>query len=868
MPRKSPRPAGAGVVHTVNRLPPASNRIRTVLTLLVAAVNILPRPRGSTIEAQARVFLPITDSHGSRDPHIFYSNDARAWSAPIPPRHDHSRPSTADHLGGQSAFYRRGGTRDIPGMSAQHLRPGPGLPSPGAFHLQGQRHIYTDQGRPGPYSSSPSRSGGNISPVVKPDSPASISLSLAGGESARYQSIEDWLRENAGLTARQPISLWSLPDPPAGSRPNVTYKVLVSLAIWGSPSRRLSLQEIYSEIENRFPYYKNLPDESGRDGKSGGKKWQRSVRHNLSLESVFHNEGRDISEPGSILGLIFLFIAAILLYLCMKGRRKQHDPERFLQTTEQNQTQRSAPFAYPWASYGNSNYHVVGWNDRPPRSSGGEADPFLAHTTDEIPQSGPTQNPNVPPFVGITRVPVPPLGSQSSKGSESTGESFGTDRSGYGVLVERPTLNLNPSTTAELERQRRGHILAAEELDRINEEAVLPQESEGELSPLHPLPHSLDPNEGWTSGNRNSASLNPFVKRPSQNSLAAYPDADEAATLSTARRVRVEELASRSPPRLVGSFGEVDSRNGMPDVSSTSQSCFVPNVNRGLPVSPVSVDILDMPVPAAVSPFNSSIKTSTSMMTDNTDELKVHPFPPGLVVPSPKSWTDEGSSTAHVIPPIRLVNASANVNVTPSSTMSSQDTATAISMDILEEAPPSARECWRSLAAEQGILGRRTTFGLPISSPVTSEQCSLYSTNSHLSPPHTRSTGSDPTSSRRDLSSSVSSVSSRPSAFSAARSHSLAHSESVSSDSRKRPSPARSFSPRPRPTPPLPSPLLNVPQTVHYPPERAGTHRMSGSHDVDAERTGTPSSEPTSPLSQISNAPWAGGLCDNWTPSP
>lgn len=149
-----------------------------------------------------------------------------------------------------------------------------------------------------------------------------------------------------------------------------------------------------------------------------------------------------------------------------------------------------------------------------------------------------------------------------------------------------------------------------------------------------------------------------------------------------------------------------------------------------------------------------------------------------------------------------------------------------------------------------------------------SEQCSLYSTNSHLGPSHARSTGSDPNSSRRDLSGSVSSVSSRPSAMSTARSHSLVHSESVSSESRKRPSPVMSaFGPRPRPTPPLPSPLLNVPQTVHYPPERAGTHRMSGSHDMDAERNGS-SSEPTSPLSHMSSAPWAGGLGDNWMPSP
>ncbi|KAH0585609.1 hypothetical protein J132_06789 [Termitomyces sp. J132] len=718
---------------------------------------------------------------------------------------------------------------------------------------------------------------------------------------------------------------------------------------------------------------------------------------------------------GSILGFIFLFIAAILLYLCMKGRRRQEDPEMLPPMTEPTRTEPLTPLTQPWVSYNYTTHHVIGWNDRSPRTSGGEADPFLAQTTDELPQSpGTPQHSNVPPFVGIARVPVPTTGSQSSKG---TSKSSGTNHSGYGVLVDRPTLNLLPGTTAELERQRRGHILTTEELDRINEEAVLPQDSEGELSPLH-SPYRLDPNEGWTSGNRHSPSSYPsrlpFMKPPSQNSLSAYPDADEAATLLTARRVRVEELASRSPPRLTGSFGEAYSKNGnrgllsslgldrlswfknydsgsrrssrangysvspladedpeigqallspemnklpaprpglglfagdrpistasgrsgntvyhdaqsspgtpvsvstpitplpraltpsgssgpqssrpansspippvppIPDLSNTSHSdsSGIPNVNHGLPAG---VDVLDSPVPTAVSPFMSSSRTSNSnfsareTMTDVTDELKVHPFPPGLPAALQRSWTDEGSSITHVTSLTNSVNTPVNVNFTSSSILSSQDTSAGISIDILEEAPPAAGEGWRNLAAEQGILARRTTFGIPISSPdIMSEQGSIYSVNSHLGPTPTRSTGSDPASARRDLSGSISSASSRPSVFSAVRTHSsgrsLAHSESVSSDARKRASPVTtSFSPRSRPRspqPPLPSPLLNVPSTAHYPPERAGTHRMSGSQDMDAERNGSSSPEPMSPVSQMSSAPWAGGLGDNWTPAP
>ncbi|KAG6861617.1 hypothetical protein C0995_014056 [Termitomyces sp. Mi166 len=721
---------------------------------------------------------------------------------------------------------------------------------------------------------------------------------------------------------------------------------------------------------------------------------------------------------GSILGFIFLFIATILLYLCMKGRRRQEDPETNLPTTEQAQRRHLTPLTHPWASYSDTSYHIIGWNDRPPRPSGGEADPFLAYTTDELPQSpGTKQQSNVPPYVGIARVPVPTTGSRSSKGSSGTSKSSGNNHSGYGVLMERPTLNLLPSTTEELERQRRGHILTLEELERINEEAVLPQESDGELSPLHSPPRSLDPKEGWSSGNRHSSSSYPsrlpFMKPPSQNSLAAYPDADEAATLLTARRVRAEDLAPRSPPRLIGSFGEDFSRNGnrgllsslgldrlswfknsdsasrrssrnnryspshadedpeigkallspemselpaprgpglglfegdrpistasarsgntvyhdalssigtpvsagtpitplpraftpsgssgppsgrpatsspvppvppVPDLTNTSHSysSSIPNTNHGLPLG---IDVLDLPAPTAVSPFMSSLRTSNSNLslrdtvTDITEELKVHPFPPGLPAALQKSWTDETSSVAHITPPTNSVNAPMNVNVAPSSILSSEDTP-GISIDVLEEAPPSAREGWRNLAAEQSILARRTTFGIPISSPdIMSERGSLHSAYSHLSPTQTRSTGSDPASSRRDLSGSISSASSRPSALSAARTHnsgrSLAHSESVSSDARKRTSPVTSsFSShsRPRsPQPPLPSSLLNVPPTAHYPPERAGTHRMTGSQDMDADRSGMSSPEPMSPVSQMSSAPWAGGLGDNWTPAP
>lgn len=143
---------------------------------------------------------------------------------------------------------------------------------------------------------------------------------------------------------------------------------------------------------------------------------------------------------------------------------------------------------------------------------------------------------------------------------------------------------------------------------------------------------------------------------------------------------------------------------------------------------------------------------------------------------------------------------------------------------------------------------------------------------SHLSPAPSRSTGSAPTS-RRDPSGSIGSNSSRPSVFSASRTgssgHSLSHSGSIPSDVRKRGqaiSPAISavggYSGR-SDEPPL-SPLLISPPMAHFGHERAGAHRGMG------PGSGSTSPEPMSPTNstmQFTNAPWAGGLDSNWTPT-
>ncbi|KAF8071541.1 hypothetical protein FPV67DRAFT_1481671 [Lyophyllum atratum] len=691
----------------------------------------------------------------------------------------------------------------------------------------------------------------------------------------------------------------------------------------------------------------------------------------------------------SILGVILIFILGILMFLCCKGRRNRRDEE---------------PSFTPVARGVNDSFEIVGadgrttWAERSPRHSGEEGDTFLRRSG----AGTPTQPPDpemggrsvVPPYVGIPRVPVPGTGSQSSGGSSAT------NHSGYGTLIERPTLNLLPSTAEELDRQRvGGQILSPEELQRLDQEHGLPENAD--YSPLLPPPRLIDPDLGW--GLAPKSDLLPFAHKSSQSSISAYPDADEAATLLTARRVRAEDLTPRSPPRLthplressshrnsgglfhslgldrlswfknIGSSSQRNSRTnsflasplsdddleigvallgpGSPEMSETQTSrrlglglgfdgerpvstasarsvaTIYHDAHSSLPGTPVSggtplaplpraltpsrpapqqsgwpssstvafaaaphmpdlpatshsyststthvnhglsldYDILDTPAPASVSPFASSATSSMSSLRETTTGssygISAHPFPPGLSIVPNKSWTDESSTITHIGAPVSI--------------LSNQDTAAQISIDVLEEEPPVAGEGWRSLAAEQGVMGRRTTFGqfVPPPAGLSSEEASLYSMRTHLSPTHSRSTGSAPASSRRDLSGSASS---RPSAFSVAAhthsssgGHSLAYSGSISSDLRKRGSPAMSaFGPRSRSPTAVGGSVLSAPPTAHFVPERAGTHRMVASLDMDdLGREEMSSPEPTSPLSQLSSAPWAAGLDSNWTPA-
>ncbi|KAL6298648.1 hypothetical protein BKA93DRAFT_743792, partial [Sparassis latifolia] len=97
------------------------------------------------------------------------------------------------------------------------------------------------------------------------------------------------LRQLLGLGPEEEVSLFSLADPPPGEKPSYPYPTLIKLAIHGSPKMRLTLQEIYDALQERFKWFEDNQSETA---------WKNSIRHQLSLNKLFRRVARPITEPG------------------------------------------------------------------------------------------------------------------------------------------------------------------------------------------------------------------------------------------------------------------------------------------------------------------------------------------------------------------------------------------------------------------------------------------------------------------------------------------------------------------------------------------------------------------------------------------
>ncbi|KAI8866974.1 fork head transcription factor, partial [Ramicandelaber brevisporus] len=70
-------------------------------------------------------------------------------------------------------------------------------------------------------------------------------------------------------------------------KPSYSYATLIYMAINSTVPKKMSLNGIYSYIQEAYPYYKY--SQTG---------WQNSIRHNLSLNKAFMKVSRAEGEPG------------------------------------------------------------------------------------------------------------------------------------------------------------------------------------------------------------------------------------------------------------------------------------------------------------------------------------------------------------------------------------------------------------------------------------------------------------------------------------------------------------------------------------------------------------------------------------------
>ncbi|KAJ7746300.1 hypothetical protein B0H16DRAFT_1321039 [Mycena metata] len=151
-----------------------------------------------------------------------------------------------------------------------------------------------------------------------PSTPANSALPPCAFHGPRvFPDPGDFLREKLHLPPGAPVDLWCVAEPadPA-TRPSAPYALLVTLAIYGTDKKRLTLQGLYREIANRFKYYR-------RQDALGIKSWRNSIRHALSLYALFINVPRPIPEPGKGEYWVLGDIHSDVLFTRLRKRNKK-----------------------------------------------------------------------------------------------------------------------------------------------------------------------------------------------------------------------------------------------------------------------------------------------------------------------------------------------------------------------------------------------------------------------------------------------------------------------------------------------------------------------------------------------------------------
>ncbi|CAF4457770.1 unnamed protein product, partial [Didymodactylos carnosus] len=104
-----------------------------------------------------------------------------------------------------------------------------------------------------------------------------------------YPISEPTFMSNPTLTMQQHLSNGFIQHHPCEQyqKPPCSYVSLIRRAILSTPNQRMTLNEIYHWIIEKYPYFKKAPP-----------KWKNSIRHNLSLNKCFKKVQRGTNDPG------------------------------------------------------------------------------------------------------------------------------------------------------------------------------------------------------------------------------------------------------------------------------------------------------------------------------------------------------------------------------------------------------------------------------------------------------------------------------------------------------------------------------------------------------------------------------------------
>ena len=203
---------------------------------------------------------PAYDQHARR----IGLEHTRHESRPAPSGGSYYRPRT-HHYPGPNVT-----ADDFPHVRALDVRVRPTIP-PNEVSTRGRRSRAANNATQSPpeQDASATRDGDVLEREATPDyADEESSPELQSGhplESEDYNpdmhDPEPALRELLGFGPDEEVSLNSISNPPNGEKPGYPYPTLIKLAIYGSPHKRLTLQEIYQSLTERFDWFRNNIDE-------------------------------------------------------------------------------------------------------------------------------------------------------------------------------------------------------------------------------------------------------------------------------------------------------------------------------------------------------------------------------------------------------------------------------------------------------------------------------------------------------------------------------------------------------------------------------------------------------------------------------